>query len=129
MAPETRTPPRRPPAVDDYDVNPSDISQSLFRVVLVTIVLIWTYLSADGGPGEIPTHAPHFQFAIIYLALSVAILAWNHFIVRRIAADSWLIAGTRICTIFTDITAVSVYADIRNAAIAIARNVYSALNR
>ena len=94
------------------EVAPTDLSQSLFRVVLVTIILFWTYSRYDGHLTQIAKESRSFQFTVIYLGLSIAIFIWTYYFIQQRSPQSLIVRITRVVSVFTDIGAVSIYTAI-----------------
>ena len=92
-----------------YDVSPSDLGQSVFRVALVSIIAIWTYVVAFRRSGEWFPPEANFRFALVYLALSLVIFVWTFGVLRQRPSASRLFTATRVISVFTDVGAVSVY--------------------
>lgn len=94
---------------DRFAVYPSDVGQSVLRIILVTGICLWSYLRTPGDVVEAVSREGHLQFALVYLALSVALYFWTKFIVRRNRLLGNVLIITRVFGIFTDIGAVSIY--------------------
>ena len=83
-------------AQTQYEVSPSDLGQSIFRVVLVSIIVVWTYTLASGKTGQLVPAEPNFQFAVVYLLISLLIFVWTFGVLRRAPMDSRLFTVTRV---------------------------------
>jgi len=94
------------------DVPPTDLSQSVFRVTLVTIILLWTYSRYEGQLVQVAIESRSFQFTLIYLGISIAILVWTYYFIQLRPPQSLLVRGSRVVSVFTDIGAVSIYTAI-----------------
>ena len=94
---------------DRFSVYPSDVGQSILRIVLVFGIGTWSYLRTQGGLFEVLSTTAHFQFALAYFSLSVALFFWTKFIVSRVPVRKRVLIITRVFGIFTDISAVSIY--------------------
>lgn len=94
------------------DVRPSDLDQSLVRVVLVSAVVIWSYANA---PASTPIEAlgyKYFTLALIYWTYSLFACGWTYFFVRRAPEKSGMLYASRVVSIFADIGAISGYTAI-----------------
>ncbi|MEQ8205681.1 MAG: HAMP domain-containing sensor histidine kinase, partial [Woeseia sp.] len=98
-----------PQGPDRFSVAPSDMGQAALRVVLVSIVVLWSYFRSDGTIADKITTSAHFQFALLYLLISLTLLAWTRYASQRASASYHSIIATRVLSIFTDISAVSIY--------------------
>ena len=70
---------------------------------------VWSYLRTPSGFVEALRTTAHFQFALVYFCLSIALFSWTKFIVSRVPISEKVLITTRIFSIFTDISAVSIY--------------------
>jgi two-component system sensor histidine kinase RpfC len=104
------------PAEDGYSILPSDLGQSVVRVVLVSCVVIWTVVSASSRSPEALIGQPHFRFALLYWAVSIIALIWTAVVLGKAARTSRLFLATRVASVFTDVSAASVYTAISGEA-------------
>ena len=104
------------PAEDGYSILPSDLGQSVVRVVLVSCVVIWTVVSASSQSAEALIGQPHFHFALLSWAVSIIAFIWTAVVLGRAARTSRLFLATRVASVFTDVGAASVYTAISGEA-------------
>lgn len=97
---------------DEINVAPTDLNQSIFRVTLVFIILVWTYFGFDGHPEEILKQSPAFQFTLVYFLGSIGLFLWIYMVVQKSAFGVLALRVTRIASVFADITALSIYTAI-----------------
>lgn len=90
-----------------FQVKPSDYGQSVFRIILVTLVLAWTSLSSDFAKGL--ESDPVLTFTIFYWLVALVLHCWTvYFLLRRSPSRRWFNA-TRIFSAITDVIAASSY--------------------
>ncbi len=101
---------------ESYEIRPSDLSQAVFRVLLVSAVVIWTAVNGQTNSLVDIIREPHFQFAVLYWVISVLMFCWTAYLLARVRPNSLLYQITRVFGIFTDVGAASVYTAISGAA-------------
>lgn len=99
-----------------YEVRPSDLSQAIFRVALVSCVVVWTAYIAASFSVAAMLDSPVFQFSILYWLLSVAVLIWTASVLHTAPVTSKLYGITRTISVFLDVGAASFYTAISGEA-------------
>lgn len=94
------------------DIPPTDLNQAIFRVILVSIIFVWTCANINFDVSAILSKSIPAIVTLTYLGASVAILVWTYIFVRKSRPDSIGVRTTRAVCVITDIAAVSIYTAI-----------------
>ena len=94
------------------DVRPSDLDQALVRVILVSLVVGWSYINAPATSLAEALHYKYFTLAFVYWLFSLAAYGWTFYLLRYLADATTILIASRIISIFADIGALSAYTAI-----------------
>ena len=98
--------------LDKYDIGPSDLNQSIVRVVFVSGVVIWSFINAGTDSVFEAMRFDYFVLSVNYWLFSLAFFTWTIFVLRRISAVSTITITTRAVGIIADLGAISAYTAI-----------------
>ena len=100
------------PSHSKLDVRPSDLDQSLVRVIFVSAVVLWSYANAPASTLMEALNYKYFSLAFIYWTFSLVAYGWTYFFIQQAAGNSKRLLITRVLSIFADIGAISGYTAI-----------------
>ena len=97
------------------DVRPSDLDQSLVRVIFVSAVVLWSYANAPAASLIEALNYKYFTLAFAYWTFSLFTYGWTYFVVQGVREESRILLATRVISIFADIGAISAYTAISDS--------------
>ena len=97
---------------DKYEISPSDLNQSIVRVVFVSGVVIWSFINSAAVSISDALSFDYFVLSANYWLFSLAFFTWTLFVLRKVSAESILTIMTRAVGIIADLGAISAYTAI-----------------
>ena len=81
-----------------YEISPSDLNQSIVRVVFVSGVVAWSFFHSNAGTVNEALEFDYFILSISYWCFSVAFFGWTYLVIQEIVCDLILANRTKART-------------------------------
>lgn len=94
------------------EITPSDLDQSVVRVLLVSSILLWSYFATGASSITFALTQKYFILAYFYWIFSVLLYLWTSRFLTTLPTISRAVIVTRVVSIFADIGALSAYTAI-----------------
>jgi len=108
----------------DTPIPPSDIGQARTRVLIVTLLSIWTYFQLNAGKLDTSKIQTELQAPLVYLAISILILALLVADGRATTSTAQKTILIRKFCVLTDVFAISIYTAVSHQLALIVLPVY-----
>ena len=95
-----------------YEISPSDLNQSIVRVVFVSGVVAWSFFHSNAETVNEALEFDYFILSISYWFFSVAFFGWTYLGIQEIVPRLYIKTTTRSIGIIADLGAVSAYTAI-----------------